>query len=374
MKRTPAIGLVVCFLLAAVAAAQDSAATTKPPKYLWVEQVPRANTPAEPYQKLLRHWDYDREAPLDVRHEGVKQTDGVKVYDLSYASPVGDRGARVGPNAGRVPAYLVVPRGTGPFPAVIYGHWCMPGSAQMNRSEFLEEALVLARAGVISLLPDHVIARPGFVEDTSPLNTQQVDVLVQQVVNMQRGADLLMARKDLERKRLAYVGHSCDAEVGAFLSGIDQRFRAVVVMAGSLSDEVNLKSQAYRDYRQKVGPERFDAFVAKYAWTDPGNYVSHSEGIPKLLQYATDEPALTPARAREYLPYVSEPKTLRIYQAPHALNAAATRDRIAFLATELGFKSPDAKSIASIPALFQPPWPGQADTQKDQKKAGEKKK
>ena len=76
-----------------------------------------------------------------------------------------------------------------------------------------------------------------------------------------------------------------------------------------------------------------------------------------FLQYATDEPFLDRDSAKRYLAIVSEPKRLEIYEAPHALNAKATRDRIAFLAEQLSFKAPDAKAIAAIPALVQPPWP-----------------
>jgi dienelactone hydrolase len=323
------------------------------------------------YDQLLRHWDYDTKAPLAIKQAGVQERDGIKVHDLSYAVPTGDRAASLGPNGGRVTAYLVVPPGKGPFPAVVYGHWCMPGSEKLNRTEFLDEAVALAHSGVIALLPDHVIARPGFVESKEPLNTQQIDVLVQQVINMRRGADLLLARQDVDAKRLAYVGHSCNAEVGGFLSGIDKRFKAVVIMAGGLSDEVSLKSQTYQEYRQKIGPEKFDAFVAKYSWTDPGQYVSHSAGTPKLLQFATDEPFLGPERARQYLPYVSEPKRLRIYYAPHALNAEATRDRLQFLAGHLGVNPPDATRVSAIPLLVQPPWPkppGATDEKKDERK------
>jgi dienelactone hydrolase len=311
----------------------------------------------ESYDQLLRHWDYDTKAPLAIQESGVQDRGGVKIHDLSYAVPTGDRAASLGPNSGRVTAYLIVPPGKGPFPAVIYGHWCMPGSEMLNRTEFLDEAVVLARSGVIALLPDHVIARPGFVADTAPLNTQQIDVLVQQVINLRRGADLLLARKDVDAKHLAYAGHSCNAEVGGFLSGIDNRFKAVVIMAGGLSDEVTTKSPMYQAYRQKVGQEKFDAFIAKYSWTDPGKYVSHSAGTPKLLQFATDEPFLGPEQAKQYLPYVSEPRTLKIYEAPHALNAEATRDRLQFLAAQLGVNPPDAKAVASIPPLVQPPWP-----------------
>src|SRR5215469_4347570 len=309
------------------------------------------------YDQMLRHWDYDKNAPLKIREVGVREQDGVKIYDISYQAPVGDRGPSVGPNGGVVSAFLVVPPGLGPFPGVIYAHWCMPGSEKRNRTEFLDEAIVLAHSGVISLLPDHVIVHPGFVEDFTPLNEKQIAVEVQKEVNLRRGVDLLVARKDIDPKRVAYVGHSCDAVAGGFLSGIEKRFKAFVIMAGGLSDEVDKKTKAYEDYRNKVGPEKLDAFEAKYPWMDPGKYVVHSAPAKMLLQYANDEPFLNADLARQYLEVVGGPKELKVYKAPHALNAEATRDRIAFLAEQLSFKSPDPKAVAGIPDLVQPPWP-----------------
>jgi dienelactone hydrolase len=311
----------------------------------------------ESYEQLRHHWDYDASAPLNMKQAGVQQRDGVSIYDISFTSPVGDRGAFVGPNGGLVTAYLVAPPGTGPFPAVIYGHWCMPGSDKMNRTEFLDEAVVLAHSGVVSLLPDHVIVHPGFVEDDTPLNQQQIDVEVQQNINLRRGADLLLARKDVDPKRLAYVGHSCDGAAAGFLSGTDRRFKAFVIMAGNLSFEVERKTKFLQDYRQKVGPDKFDAFAEKYSWADGGKYISHAAPAVMFLQYATDEPFLNADLAQQYLQLVSEPKKLKVYQAPHALNAEATRDRIAFLAEQLSFKPPDTKAVNAIPALTQPPWP-----------------
>jgi dienelactone hydrolase len=311
----------------------------------------------ESYEQLLRHWDYDKSAPLNIEQTRLEHRSKATVYDISYASPVGDRGAAVGPNGGTVTAYLVVPAGKGPFPAVIYGHWCMPGSEKKNRTEFLDEAIVVANSGVLSLLPDHVIVHPGFKLDETPLNETQIAVEVQQNVNLRRGADLLLARKDVDPTRLAYVGHSCDASAGGFLSGIDKRFKAFAIMAGGLSDEVDKTTKAFQEYRQKVGAEKFDAFLAKFAWIDAGKYVSRAAPASMFLQYATDEPFLNADVAKKYFEIISEPKRLKIYQAPHALNSEATRDRVAFLAQQLSFKAPDAKSVTSIPELFQPPWP-----------------
>ncbi len=308
-------------------------------------------------EQLLQNWKYDATAPLDLKQGDVLDQGGVRILDISYSSPVGDRGGAVGPNGGVVTAYLVVPPGKGPFPAVIYGHWCMPGSEKKNRREFLDEAIVLAHSRVISLLPDHVSVHPGFVEDNTPLNEKQIAVEVQQEVNLRRGADLLLSRKGVDPRRLAYVGHSCDATSGGFLSGIDKRFKAFVIMAGDLSKEADRKTKLSQKYRQKVGPERFDAFAAKYSWMDAGKYVSHAAPAVVFLQYATDEPFLNGDLARQYFEIVSQPKQLKIYEAPHALNAEATRDRIAFLAQQLSFRPPKAKAVASIPALVQPPWP-----------------
>lgn len=294
---------------------------------------------------LGNHFDYDKNAPLDVKTVGFEKRGNVTIYDITYASPKG----------GVVPAYLVVPQGKGPFAAVIWGHWYQRGSEFLNRKEFLDEALVLAGAGVISLLPDGPIARPGYVADNTPLNEKQVADLVQAVVDMRRGIDLLLARKDVDQKRLAYVGHSYHASMGAFLSGIDRRPKAYVLMAGPLSDEIDFKTPTYEEFRQKVGPEKFDAFAAKYSWSDQGKYIKHAAPAFVFMQFATKERFLTPEHVRKYETVVSDPKMLKIYDAPHALNAEATRDRIEFLTKQLKLKKLSPSVIAAIPELQQPP-------------------
>lgn len=292
-------------------------------------------------------FDYDQKTPLDIREAGVEHRGSIAIHDISYASPKG----------GRVPAYLVVPQGNGPFGAVIWGHWYWQNSEFFNRKEFLDEAVALAHAGVVSLLTTGPGARPGHVESKDPLNDQSASDLVQAVVDMRRGADLLLARKDVDAQRLAYVGHSYNASVGGFLSGTDKRFKTFVLMAGGLSDEIDMKSQEFQEFRQKTGLERVDAFTAKYAWLDPGRYVSRAAPATVFLQYGSQEKFLTPERARAYLAIVSEPKQLKVYDAPHALNAEARRDRIAFLVKQLKLEPLEASLVASIPDLPQPPEP-----------------
>jgi cephalosporin-C deacetylase-like acetyl esterase len=292
-------------------------------------------------------FDYDAKAPLDIQEVRVEHRGRAAVHDISFASPKGDR----------VPAYLVVPDGQGPFAAVLWGHWYWPNSQFFNREEFLAEAVALADAGVVSLLTTGPGARPGHVTDKDPLSDQQSMDLVHAIVDMRRGADLLLSRSDVDPNRLAYVGHSYNAEVGAFLSGLDHRFKAFVLMAGTIADQVDAQSDEYKQFREKVGPAKFDAFAAKYAWLDPGKFVSHAAPATVFLQYGSKEDYLTPARAKQYFAVVSEPKQLKIYDAPHALNAEARRDRIAFLTEQLRLKPLAAGEIAAIPDLPQPPQP-----------------
>jgi len=293
--------------------------------------------------------DYDHNVALDVKEVSVERWGNVAVHDISYASPKG----------GRVPAYLVVPEGKGPFAAVLWGHWYWSNSSMRNRSEFLDEAIVLAHSGVVSLLPDGPIARAGHVENNDPLNDAETPELIQAIVDMRRGADLLVARTDVDSTRLAFVGHSYNAGVGAILSGVDKRFKAFVLMAGGLSDALDLKSEDLQKYRLEVGPEKFDAFIARNGWLDPGLFVAHAAPATVFLQYGGQEKFLNPERARAYAAIVSEPKKLKIYDAPHALNAEATRDRIAFLCEQLRVKPPEAKAVAGISELYQPPEPVQ---------------
>lgn len=296
------------------------------------------------YPDVLGRFAYDARLPLEVRELGVEDRAGVKVHDITYASPRG----------GRVPAYLVVPAGKGPFAAVVWGHWYWGNSEFRNRREFLDEAVALAPSGVVSLLFDGPVARPAFYEDDTPLNEKQIDDRMQAILDVRRAADLLLARPDVDPGRLGYVGHSYNASTGGYVAGIDKRFTAFVLMAGSLSDKVDIDSAEYRKYRETVGAGRFDAFVAKYAWLDPGIYLAHAAPAAVLMQYATKEDFLTVERARRYAALVSEPKAFKVYEAPHSLNAAARRDRLEFLHERLRFGDVDWKAVAGVPELVQP--------------------
>lgn len=311
---------------------------------LAVGPVARAQDP-----ELARHFDYDQKASLGIKHIGVQTRAHATIYDITYDSPKG----------GVVPAYLVVPKGRGPFAAVIWGHWCWQNSSMRNRRQFLDEAVAMAPSGLVSLLTDHPISRPGYVPRKDPLDERNATEFLQQILDMRRGVDLLAARRDVDPKRIGFVGHSCDAGVGALLSGLDRRFSAFVLMAGATSDEVSQNTKGFQEFRQKMGPEKVDALIAKYKYLDQGLFVSHATPATVFLQYGSRDEGITPEQARQYAAVVSEPKQFTIYDAEHNLNAEARCDRIHFLVEQLKLKPVSDSAVAAIPNLYQPPRPGQ---------------
>lgn len=291
------------------------------------------------YSQFVRRFDYDAKTPLDVQEKLIETRDGAKIYDVSYASLKG----------GRVPAYLVVPEKKGKFAAVLFGHWKMANSPTRNRTEFLDEAVALAKAGVVSLLPDAPYNRPGVVEEKDFLSDYNTNLFFQQILDLRRGVDLLISRKDVEPKRIGYVGHSYNANAGGVLAGVEKRIKAFVLMAGGLSDTADMLSDDPEavEFRKSIGEQKAKDFMVKYAWGDPAFYVGHAAPSAVFLQYGKNDGFLS-RRADYYYSLVSEPKKLKIYDAGHALNAEARRDRYEFLRKQLKLKRIDQKILGNV--------------------------
>ena len=122
------------------------------------------------------------------------------------------------PTAGKIPAYFVEPGGSGPFPAVLYLH-----PAVKNKEHFLEDARKLAKLGIASLLIDAPMARPEPWRQVGSLAEPELEreLYVQTVVDLRRAIDFLMAQKNIDASRMAFVGQNYGAALGAVLAGTD---------------------------------------------------------------------------------------------------------------------------------------------------------
>lgn len=282
-----------------------------------------------------------------MRETNVEKRGSVRLIELNYAGDGGDR----------VPAYLLVPPGNGPFPAIIWGHWLQKGSPLANKDEFLEEALVLAEhSGVVSLLIDAPQARHDFVEAKDLMESvkQQSDASGHQVIDLRRAVDLLYLRTYVDRKRIAYVGHSWNAHVGAILAGVDTRICCYVLMASGYSDEEELfasKDSGILGFRKQVGDDTLREYFHEYAWDDPVYFLDHTNNESIFLQFASQDPTFK-AQGQHYLDLFSaKDKKMEFYDSGHALNSAARLDRARWLQKHLGIKKMDEKALGEIPQV-----------------------
>src|ERR1043166_5947893 len=241
-------------------------------------------------------FSYDEKMPLDFREARVETLSDATVHDVSYASPKG----------GRVPAYLVIPKGSGPFAAIEFVHW-----GQGNRTEFLSEALLYAKSGVIFLMIDAPYRRPEWVAGPSFIDNPQkdYDLYTQLVIDARRGLDVLLSRSDVDTKRLAYVGHSLGATWGGALAGVDKRGGAVVLMGGlpNITD-FSGDDDYSKDVRQQYKPDQIAKYVQLIGSIDPEKFVGNAAPTHLFFQFARWDRFISAANAKRYESAASQPK------------------------------------------------------------------
>lgn len=273
-----------------------------------------AAAPATVDAGLLRLYDYDAAAPLDVKEVKSEQRDGATVHDITYEGP-----------AGRIDAYLVIPDGDGPFPAVEF----MPG-APGARATFFTESLELAARGIASLLPDPPYARPP-VKDVVEFKPSDADGIVQEVQEARRGIDLLLSREEVDPGRLGYVGFSWGASVGAIFSAVERRVHSFVLMSPVPRLSADMRGLA--EERGAAGD--LDAYEAAMRPIDAVEYLPHAAPSALFLQFGRDDTRPSPAEGRAAYTAASEPKKAQWYDGGHELNDKADADRLAWLAQRL---------------------------------------
>jgi dienelactone hydrolase len=279
-----------------------------------------------PYSSLIHLYDYDAKAPLDLQEAAVEMQDGVAVHDISYASPKG----------GRVAGYLVTPSGRGPFAAILFMH-----GAGGNRKGMLPQAIQYAKRGAVCLTIDaalsgsRAIAGEKFLDYTKPERTR--DAFIQTVIDSRRGVDLLLARADVDPKRLAFVGGSFGAFIGGVLSGVEKRIHAFALASApaSINDATVETVVTARRTMPADELQRSFAIVDAVAAI---HYAAHAAPSVLLLQNGTKDAGVPRESAERLHRAASEPKTLKWYEAGHGLNQQAVEDRSAWLAEQIGIR------------------------------------
>lgn len=264
---------------------------------------------------------YDQAKALEVREESSKEQDGVTIKDISYAAYEMRRG--------RTKAYLVKPAGKGPFAGVLFFHWL--GRPNGNRNQFLNEAVSLARQGVVSLLMQGYF--PWLEEPKDgPTDRQQI---INQTIEVRRALDVLLSQPEVDKKRVGYVGHDYGAMFGAIASGVEKRVKTYVFVAGMGN---------FGDWSLKYWPHTAKPGEAVYRQAvkdvDPLGYVSNVRPAASLFQFANSDVYISKSVAEEFFNAASNPKQVKWYDTEHEMNIEAARtDRNEWLTKQLKLKA-----------------------------------
>ena len=282
---------------------------------------------------------YDQKAPIAFTRHWERTQDDAIIQDVTYASPLG----------GKVSGYLIGSAESKPRAGLIFGHW-----GEGNREEFVDEAIILARLGFVSLCLDAPFRRPAEYE---PHLTEPSQAELQWIVDVRRGVDLLAEQFALSPDSLGYVGHSFSATFGGVIAGIEHRIKAYVLMAGwySLSEIMRISSHPLIEQDRNASPlEEYQAYLTAMAPLDACHYIGGAAPAHLFFQFARDDEFVSVKDAERYFELASEPKQIVWYaDCGHELSTQARHDRVRFLCEHLGLAQPPQeilKLLESVPS------------------------
>jgi len=238
----------------------------------------------------------------------------IAVRDVSYASPKGDR----------VSGFLVVPPTEGRHPAIVYVH-----GAGGDREEMVVQATWMAARGAVAL----VVTLPPDMPAVEPAGwkaalAHQLDHTATTVVALRRAVDVLQSLPSVDPDRIAFVGWSAGARLGAILAGVERRIGSYALLSGGALPAARYAETAAKEMRATVARE--------LGRIDPLRHIRRAAPARLLLQDGRlDE--VVPREALEALARAgSQPKDVRWYDdMGHAASSRAYRDQIAWLSREL---------------------------------------
>lgn len=224
-------------------------------------------------------------------------------------------------------ATLISPGAPGRHPGVLFVHWYGPEHTNSNRTQYVPDALALARRGIVSLLVDTPWSEPTWFRRRDPAKDADFSTLM--VRRLRRALDVLASTDSVDPSRLALVGHDFGAMYGSIVAGLEPRVTALVFTAGTAK---------FADWWILGRKLDADARAVVYAEHSPFDPVVHLARIkaPTLLQFATKDPFVSQESAQSLIDAAAGPKESKFYETGHEMSHEALVDRVAWLAKAMG--------------------------------------
>jgi predicted esterase len=261
-------------------------------------------------------FQYDRQAPLDPRDSVLRVEGDVTVHAVSFASPKG----------GRVTGLLFVPTGKGPFAGVIAQHGA-PGNAQgMTRI-----ALPVAERGAVVLAMDAPWARTNTGIRLLSFTPEDSAAQVQLIVDLQRGVDFLLARKDVDPERLGYVGRSYGGAMGSLFAGVERRLKTYVLQVGDGGLVAHFTGPDDGGPPNGISADQWDRWLGAMRPIEPIRFVARAAPATLFFQSGRRDELIPIPDAETLHRAGSQPKEVRWYDTGHRLDDRAMTDMLEWL-------------------------------------------
>lgn len=262
-------------------------------------------------------FDYDASKPVVAKYGAARTISrGVVARDFRFRSTTGNT----------VTGAAVYGKGNGRHPGILWVHWL--GEKNTNHHEFEPDAYVLAKQGITSVLVDAMWSHHGWFRGVGKSAVADYKMTHDQVVDLRRSLDFLLAQPGVNRDRIAYVGHDFGGMVGALLASVDRRPQYWVFMAVTpkFSDWYLLGKQH---------PQRA-AYVEHLAGLDTLASLGRAHARAYLFQFSGPDKFVSAANARAFFESAPNPRGVYYYDAEHDLDVpSAHDDRLRWLTDQL---------------------------------------
>jgi pimeloyl-ACP methyl ester carboxylesterase len=238
----------------------------------------------------------------------IEERDGARIHDIRTPADA--------------EAYLVEPIDGGRGAGLLFLHWFDTEAPDGNRTQFVDEAVGLARQhGAVSLLPQGRFPWKGHPTDAGADASR-----IRAEVEAHRAAlDMLVGRPDVDAGRIGMIGHDFGAMHGTLLAADDPRIRAAVLIAAT---------PRWADWFLPFWPiegDRFD-YLRALSPLDPIELVGSIAPRPVCFQFARNDFFIAPMTGLELQRAAGEPSEMHAYDADHGMRDPQARaDREAFL-------------------------------------------
>jgi pimeloyl-ACP methyl ester carboxylesterase len=206
-------------------------------------------------------------------------------------------------------------------------------------TNYLSEALVLARVGVVSISADAPARGGGKNSEVNTLKLEAArDLEAETVIIERRVLDLLLQQPGIDPKRIAYVGHSYGGIAGGVLSGIEPRIATFVLIGAVPSTAHHMETNGatyWLDMRKNMSAAEFTRTIELIRAIDPDHFLpaAHAPVFVQCARYDTDDNV---RGCPEVHRLAGGPKRITWYDDDHNFTSLeALRDRLDWLQASL---------------------------------------